>query len=229
MSRDGDAETQNDGRPAERMPSWFDSEFMTEEEVAPSDDEPLAGHAGNATASAASAEGNSLGDDDASSTASSDDSSAAELRLKLAEMFDLPDLPERAGSTIHEPEEEPSADATGNDSSDGTSDITGNGLSSQWPEPAAVDSSAETLLFSENDTVENFADRFVAITGAAHDDGRLGGYDLLDTGDAHRPECLCPCGGRLDGVGQPRIGSVGPSSHRRVSARGRRGRCARGA
>lgn len=156
VCRDGDAEMRNEGRPVERMPSWFDSEFMTDDEVAPSDDEPLAGHSGNATASAASAEGNSLGGDDAGSTASSDDSSTAELRQKLAEMFDLPDLPERADNTIHGPAEEPSADATGNDSSDGTSDITGNGLSSQWPEPAAVDSRAETLLFSENDTVENF-------------------------------------------------------------------------
>lgn len=154
--RDDDAGTRNDGCPAERTPSWFDSEFMTEEDVAPTDVETLAGHSGSTTASAASAEGHSLSGDGASSTASSDDSSAAELRLKLAEMFDLPDLPERADSTVHDTAEEPSANATDNDSSDGASDVAGNELSSPWSEPAAVGSSAEALLFSENDTVENF-------------------------------------------------------------------------
>lgn len=143
----------DDSPPPASTPSWFDSEFMTEEDVASPEVE---NGEGPSEITIGSTDGNVSGGDEADSTASSEDSSAAELRQKLAEMFDLPDLPERADSTAHETAAEDSPGPSHNAFSDGTADVADDESSLQVPQSAAAESNAEPLWFSENDTVEDF-------------------------------------------------------------------------
>lgn len=119
------------------VPSWFDSKFMAEGDSVV-EDEPL-GQTNDAEPGAA---------DDVSSPEG--DEPAADIRQKLAEMFDLPALTENTESIVSDEtlesrlqqfRDEPHAETTADDQADN---------SPSWPNPESTDSgstSAATLSF----------------------------------------------------------------------------------
>lgn len=149
---------------AEHSPSWFESEFMTEDadpaEAELSDD--------RSEGPVTSAEANSTSSVDADSMASAEDSSAVDLRQKLAEMFDLPDLPNRAESPTlelatgverHAEDRQFAQQELASGINEVNSEAHSEGMQSSLPEPGADElspSAADTVQDFESETLDQF-------------------------------------------------------------------------